>query len=91
MTSNFSSSHSVFYKYAELFAIFVKFEIVVWKLFQFGKFKIFRLGKSYKKQKKNILGKGEIGAVTSIFFFFSHNVPKAVFPRIVNPFPNDQF
>ena len=35
--SNFSFSHSVFYPFQELSAIFVKFEIVVCKLFQFGR------------------------------------------------------
>ena len=34
--SNFSISHSVFYLFRELSAIFMKFEIVVCKLFQFG-------------------------------------------------------
>ena len=34
--SNFSFSHSVFYSFGELTAIFIKFEIVVCKLFQFG-------------------------------------------------------
>ena len=35
ITSNFSFSHSVFYLFGEHSAIFVKFEIVVCKLFQF--------------------------------------------------------
>ena len=34
---NFSFSHSVFYPFAELSAIFIKFEIVICKLFQFGR------------------------------------------------------
>ena len=37
LTSNFSFSHSVFYLFGELSAIFIKFEIVVCKLFQFGR------------------------------------------------------
>ena len=37
VTSNFSFSHSVFYPFGELSAIFIKFEIVVCKLFQFGR------------------------------------------------------
>ena len=37
ITSNFSFSHSVFYLFGELSAIFVKFEIVVCKLFHFGR------------------------------------------------------
>ena len=36
LTSNFSFSHSVLYPFRELFAIFIKFEIVVCKVFQFG-------------------------------------------------------
>ena len=36
VTSNFSFSHSVFYPFRELSAIFVKFKIVICKLFQFG-------------------------------------------------------
>ena len=34
--SNFSSSHSVFYPFGELSAIFIKSQIVICKLFQFG-------------------------------------------------------
>ena len=37
VTSNFSFSHSVFYPLGELSAIFIEYEIVVCKLFQFGK------------------------------------------------------
>ena len=37
VTSNFSFSHSVFYLFKEHSAIFIKFEIVVCKLFQFGR------------------------------------------------------
>ena len=37
VTGNFSFSHSVFYLFAEFPAIFMEFEIVVCKLFQFGK------------------------------------------------------
>ena len=37
VTSNFSFSHSVFYPFGELSTIFIKFEIVVCKLFQFGR------------------------------------------------------
>ena len=36
VTSNFSFSHSVFYLFGELSAVFIKLEIVVSKLFQFG-------------------------------------------------------
>ena len=34
--SNFSFTHSVFYLFRELSAIFMKFKIVVCRLFQFG-------------------------------------------------------
>ena len=37
VTSNFSFSHSVFYLFVELSAIFIKSEIVVCKIFQFGR------------------------------------------------------
>ena len=37
VTSNFSFSHSVSYLFEELSAIFINFEIVVCKLYQFGK------------------------------------------------------
>ena len=37
VTSNFSFSHSVFYPFQKLSIIFIKFEIVVCKLFQFGR------------------------------------------------------
>ena len=37
VTSNFSFSRSVFYPFGELSAIFIKLEIVVCKLFQFGR------------------------------------------------------
>ena len=37
VTSNFSFSYSVLYPLGELSAIFIQFEIVVCKLFQFGR------------------------------------------------------
>ena len=37
LTSNFSFAHSVFYWLVELSTIFIKFEIVVCKLFEFGR------------------------------------------------------
>ena len=37
VTSNFSFSHSVFYLFGQLSFIFFKFQIVVCKLFQFGR------------------------------------------------------
>ena len=37
LASNFSFAHSVFYPFGELSSIFIKFKIVVCKLFQFGR------------------------------------------------------
>ena len=45
VTSNFSFSHSVFYLFGELSAIFNELEIVVCKLFQFGRVQNFLFGK----------------------------------------------
>ena len=36
VTSNFSFTHSVFYQFRELSAIFIKFKIVICRLFQFA-------------------------------------------------------
>ena len=48
VTSNFSFSHSVFYLFGELSAIFNKLEIVVCKLLQFGRVQNFLFGKGLK-------------------------------------------
>ena len=45
ITSNFSFSHSVFYSFRVLSAIFIKFEIVVCKLFQLGRVQKLLFGK----------------------------------------------
>ena len=37
ITSNFSFSHSIFFPFGELSAVFIKLEIVVCKLFEFGR------------------------------------------------------
>ena len=37
VTSNFPFSHGVFYPFGEFIAIFIKFEIVICNLFQFGR------------------------------------------------------
>ena len=47
ITSKFSFSHRVFYPFGKLSAIFINFEIVACKLFQFEASKICRLGKDY--------------------------------------------
>ena len=48
VTSNFSFSHSVFYLFRELSAIFIKSEIVVCKLSQFGRVWNVSFGKGLK-------------------------------------------
>ena len=45
VTSNFSFSHSVFYWFGELFVIFITFENVVCKLFEFGRVQNLSFGK----------------------------------------------
>ena len=45
VTSNFFLSHSVFYPFGKLSANFIKFEIVVCKLFQFGSIQNLSCGK----------------------------------------------
>ena len=50
ITSNFSFSHSIFYPCGELFAIFIKFEIVICKLVQFGRVQNLSFGKRLKNQ-----------------------------------------
>ena len=49
--SNFSFSHSVFYPFEKLSAIFIQFEIVVCKLFQFGRVYNFVVWERVKKYK----------------------------------------
>ena len=45
VTSNFSFFHSVFYLFGELSAFFIEFEIIICKLFQFGRVKNLSFGK----------------------------------------------
>ena len=49
VTSNFSFSHSVFYRFRELSTISIKSEIVVCKLFQFGSALNLAFGKGLTK------------------------------------------
>ena len=53
VTSNFSFSHSVFYLSEELSAIFINFEIVVSKLFQFGRVLNLSFGKGIIYRDEN--------------------------------------
>ena len=52
LTSNFCFSHSVLYTVTELSSVFLKFEIVVCKLFKFGRVKIGHSGKGLKNKNK---------------------------------------
>ena len=83
VTSNFSFSHSVFYLFGELSAIFNKLEIVVCKLFQFGRVQNLLFGKGLNWMKmtlnsieeEKILWDKEKSLVTGNFSF-SHSVSK---------------
>ena len=55
VTSNFSFSNSVFYPFVELSAVFIQFEIVVCKLFQFERVQNLSFGKGLKGNKTAIL------------------------------------
>ena len=57
VTSNSSFSHSVFYPFGELSAILIKFEIVVCKLFQFGRVQNLLFGKGLTSNPSNIFPK----------------------------------
>ena len=48
VTSNFSFSYSVFYQFEELISIFIKSEIFVCKLFQFGRVQNLLFGNGLK-------------------------------------------
>ena len=53
VTSNFSFSRSVFYPFGELCPIFIKFKIVVCKVFQFGSLKFI----VWERVKSGLCGK----------------------------------
>ena len=50
VSSNFSFFHNVFYPLGELYAIFIEFEIVVCKLFEFGRVYNLSFGKGLKSR-----------------------------------------
>ena len=50
VTSNFSFSHCIFYPFGELSVIFIKFQKVVCKLFQFGRVQNLSFGKGLSRQ-----------------------------------------
>ena len=71
-TSNFSFSRSIFYPFGELSSIFIKFKVIVCKLFQFGRVKNLLCGRGLRSLLKTLWEKEKM-LVTSIFSF-SHNV-----------------
>ena len=54
VTSNFSFSRSVFHPFRELSAIFIEFEIVVCKLFQFEGVQNVSFGKGLTNKKRTV-------------------------------------
>ena len=52
--SNFSFFHSVFYPFRELSAIFIKFEIVIYKLFQFRRVQTLSFGRCVKNIRLSV-------------------------------------
>ena len=71
--SNFSFSHSVFYPFGKLSAMFIKFIIVVCKLFQFGRVLNSAFGKGFNKLVI-------YSHIVNSIFTIVHNA--------FNPFPN---
>ena len=62
ITSNFSFSLSVFYPFGELSGIFIKLEIVVCSLFQFGRVRNLSFGKGLIMLLIEVLKLGNIGS-----------------------------
>ena len=62
VTSNFSFSNSVFDLFEDFSAIFIKFEIVVCKLFQFGRVLNFSFGTEFSFPKDKVLGQSKLKA-----------------------------
>ena len=54
ITNNFALSHSVFYSSEELSAIFIKFKIVIWKLFKFGRVYHLSFGSELRPFERNV-------------------------------------
>ena len=65
--TNFSLSHNVFYQFEDLFSIFINFEIVICKLFHFGRVYNLLFGKGLRDQC-NISGMFYIKSQCITFF-----------------------
>ena len=85
VTSNFSFSHSVFYPFGELSAIFNKFEIVVSKLFEFGRFKNLSFGKELNERanKNQLCTYQNVGNDTLILDLINKYRPRFLLVYIV--------
>ena len=80
ITSNFSFSHSVFYLFVELCAIYIKFEIVVCKLFQFGRVQNLSFGKRLILQENDRLVQSIMQTAIKMWLKYR----KFVFDRVEN-------
>ena len=73
ITNNFSFTRSVFYPFGELHAIFIQFETVICKLFQFGRVQNLTFGEGLRRD-------GRTGGRT--------DRGKTEYPSLFNPLPN---
>ena len=89
LTSNCSFPHSVFYPFLELFAIFIELEIVVCKLFEFGRVWNLSLGKGLNPILAELCSSYSIQIAGSLNHVYSKQY-LAVFILFIsiNPFPN---
>ena len=71
VTSYFSFSHSDFYPFGKLLATFINFEIVVCKLFQFGRLWNLLFGKEVTKRQ--ILDSSKLKEFADEYFKFEEN------------------
>ena len=84
VTSNFSFSHSVFYLFGELSAIFIKFDIVVCNLFQFGRVLYLSFGNRLRLLQMN---RTNLYLSLKSKCVIEMHVPCAILPYYINP-PN---
>ena len=97
VTSNFSFSHSVFIRFGEHSAIFIKFKIVVCKFFQFGRVQNLLFGKglrhytsltSLQLKQVNLTMKGQYN---EILWAMERKLVTSIFPlfpKLHNPLPH---
>ena len=83
VTSNFSFSHSVFYPFEKLSSILIKFDVVVFKLFQFG-----RVQNSSFGRRCRLLAVSPFSVVFKIPLLQSRNKHGIVLQRVIVRFYN---